>query len=125
MNKIRNIIQHIAPTLASALAGPFSGVALKFIGENLGDFESTDDANTEEAILNLLDNSKNLVNIKGIELKLKEEIKALGVDVFSLKENEVVTLVKKNNTEHIIYRGLLSNDSLYIFSRSQRYYQYE
>ncbi len=35
MKETKALLQHIAPTLASALEGPFAGAATKFIIDNL------------------------------------------------------------------------------------------
>ena len=85
MKEIKALIQHIAPTLASALGGPFAGVATKFIKDNLIGDSISDDRDPEEVINDLLSDSKNLQKIKDMDQQFKSEMQKLDVDVFSLE----------------------------------------
>ncbi|MBW2742682.1 MAG: hypothetical protein JRE64_28610 [Deltaproteobacteria bacterium] len=85
MKEVKAIIQHIAPTLASALGGPFAGVATKFIIDNLVEDSVSDGRKPEVIISNLLNDSKNLQKIKNIDSQFKLEMQELDVDVFSLE----------------------------------------
>lgn len=76
MSDIKNIIQHIAPSIGSALDGPFSGVALKYIKRAL----SAEDIENEK-IGELLNEHVNLLKIKDTEEKFKEEMLTLGIDI--------------------------------------------
>lgn len=87
MKKIQNIIQHIAPTLASALSGPFSGVALKFISTNLLKDNQRDGVDSESAIIALLNDHESLKKVQGLDELFKQEMASLQVDVFSLQKN--------------------------------------
>jgi hypothetical protein len=87
VKKIQNIIQHIAPTLASALSGPFSGVALKFISTNLLKDDQRNGVDPEAAILASLNDHESLKVVHGLEELFKQEMASLQVDVFSLEKN--------------------------------------
>ncbi len=65
-------MQHTAPTLTSALKGPFSGVALSFIEANLVNDGQPYRVNTEDFIARLLNGHGNL-----------------KVDVFSLESDKI------------------------------------
>jgi len=58
MKKVKTVIKQIAPTLASALGGPFAGVATKFITDHLIGENIPDDSNVEELICDSLNDSK-------------------------------------------------------------------
>lgn len=88
MNEIRALIQHIAPTLASALAGPFSGVAINFMSDNLAASTAPDGREPEDIVKNSLKDVKNLPVLKDIDDKFKQDMNRLGVDVFSLEHSE-------------------------------------
>ena len=105
MKEIKALIEHIAPTLASALGGPFAGVATKFIKDNLVGDSISDGRNSEEVINDLLNDSKNLQIIKDIDQQFKLEMQKLDVDVFSLEladKNDARGLVKTSHNPQII-----------------------
>lgn len=84
MEKIKSIIQHIAPTLSAALDGPFSGVATKFITDHLGGDATSNGQSSEKVLHKLLDDAENLIKIKEIDQQFKLEMEKLGVDIFSM-----------------------------------------
>jgi len=101
MNKVKTILKHIAPALASGLGGPFEGVATKFITDSFEITQVEDNAGMEAVIADLLMDSKNLQKFKTIDQQFKQEMKKLGVDIFSLEVNE-----RKRDADniHAIYR---------------------
>lgn len=100
MKKIHDIIQHIAPTIASALRGPFSGVALHFITTNLGKKGQPDGACSKDDITNLLLDHENLNNIRGLDELFKQEMVKINVDVFSLEDNDEQKTKSTDTTNH-------------------------
>lgn len=88
MKEIQDTIQYIAPTLASALRGPFSGAALNFITTNLVKDGQLNGANSKDAITKLLNDHENLQSIKGLDELFKVEMSKLDVDVFSLENDK-------------------------------------
>ncbi len=105
MRDIRSLIQHIAPTLSAALGGPFAGVALKFITDNLAGDGISDNRNPKELIKDLLNDSSNLQKIKDIDRQFKLEMENLEVDVFSLEaddSSDARSPVKKDNRPQIM-----------------------
>jgi hypothetical protein len=107
MRKIQSIIQHIAPTLASALSGPFSGVALKFISTNLLKDEQLNGVDPEAAILALLNDHESLKKVQGLEELFKQEMISLQVDVFSL-ENKTDQTTKESGATNLKPQILIS-----------------
>ena len=85
MKEIRNLVQHIAPTLASALGGPFSGVATKFITDKMVEENESDVRSPEEIIKELLTDSENLRKIKELDQSFDKKMRELDVDVFELE----------------------------------------
>ncbi|MCP4117202.1 MAG: hypothetical protein GY737_17750 [Desulfobacteraceae bacterium] len=85
MKDLKTLIQHVAPTLSSALEGPFAGVATKFITDRLVEDSASGSGGDEENIIELLKDTKNLQKVKDIDQQFKLEMKQLGVDVFSLE----------------------------------------
>ena len=105
MKSMKSLIQHFAPTLASALGGPFAGVATKFITDNLVGDSVSDGRSSEEVVEELLNDSKNLQIIKDIDKQFKLEMKKLDVDVFSLEiddRKDARSLAKTNNKPQIV-----------------------
>ena len=94
MKKIKSIFQHIAPTLASSLGGPFSDVAKKFINDNLIKESASDGRKLDVIINELISDSKNLPMIKNMDDQFAMQMKELNVDIFSL-ENDAVNNLKE------------------------------
>ena len=88
MKELKDIIQHIAPTLASALGGPFAGVANKFITDNLVGDNISSEKSPKETLSNLLDDPKKLQKIKDLDQEFMLEMQKLDIDVFSLEIND-------------------------------------
>lgn len=94
MTTTKKLIQHVSPTLSAALGGPFAGVALKFIKDNIAGDDIDDGRSTEDIVKSLLDDSKNLQKIKDIDHEFKSEMQKLNVDVFSLeKANNIIPVI--------------------------------
>ena len=88
MEKVKALIQHIAPTLASALSGPFSGVASKFIIDNLVKDDIPDGITYQKLLSNLLNDSNNLQKVKVIDEQFRLEMQKLDVDIFALETTD-------------------------------------
>ena len=89
----KSILSSVAPTIATALGGPFAGTAVKFLaGKLLGD-ESKSQDEVEQFILGA--SPEQLVNIKKLDNDFKLEMEKLGVDVFKLEVAD-----KGNAREH-------------------------
>jgi len=88
MTKVKTILKHIAPALASGLGGPFDGFATKFITDNFNINGVEDNGEMESVIADLLTDSKNLQKFKTIDQQFKLEMKKLGIDIFSLEGKE-------------------------------------
>ena len=89
----KSILSSVAPTIATALGGPFAGTAVKFLaGKLLGD-ESKSPDEVEQFILGA--SPEQLVTIKQLDNDFKLEMERLGVDVFKLEVAD-----KGNAREH-------------------------
>ncbi len=89
MEKVKALIQHIAPALTSGLEEPFAGIATTFIIGSLAVNETSDHENPESIILNLLQNPMNPERMTDIDQRFQKEMKKLGIDIFSHKKNEI------------------------------------
>lgn len=75
----KKIVEGIAPTLATALGGPFAGVATKFIANQfLGDGNATEEE-ISAAVLGA--NADQLATLKQIDNDFKHKMKELDVDL--------------------------------------------
>lgn len=109
MQHIKAVIQHIAPTLASALEGPFTNVATKFIIDNLTSDSNSDNRDPINIISELLNDPVNLQKIKHIDKDFKSEMEKLNVDVFSIENisnNDTLCHKKDNQKPQIIISTL-------------------
>jgi len=89
----KSILSSVAPTIATALGGPFAGTAVKFLaGKLLGDEGKSQDE-VEQFILGA--SPEQLVNIKKLDNDFKLDMEKLGVDVFKLEVAD-----KGNAREH-------------------------
>ena len=90
----KETLASIAPTLATAIGGPFAGAATKFLaGKFLGD-ENADQADLEQFISTA--NPEQLLLIKESDNEFKLSMAKMGVDVFEIEAND-----KKNaRVEH-------------------------
>ncbi len=99
MKNNNSFLKHIAPTLASALRGPFAKVADKFIADNLVGQELSSEQDYNEKVEVFLNDSKNLQKIKDADKQFKTEMEELKVDVFSLEGNEKKKLFARPKIE--------------------------
>jgi len=89
----KDTLSAIAPTLATALGGPFAGAATRFLANKfLGD-ENAPEADLDEFILGA--SPEQLVQIKASDNEFKLQMENLGVDVFKLEVAD-----KGNAREH-------------------------
>lgn len=94
MKEIKTFIQHIdelqsiAPTLASALRGPFAGVAVKDIKDIVMEDMKDKHMSSEEIINEIFNDAKALQMVKELDKKFLKEMEELEVDVFYLEEEK-------------------------------------
>ena len=90
----KKTLASIAPTIATALGGPFAGAATKFLaGKFLGD-ESASEADLDQFISTA--NPETLLAIKNSDNEFKLSMEKMGVDIFQIEADE-----KKNaRSEH-------------------------
>lgn len=69
----KELVGTVAPTLGTALGGPFGGMAGKWLSEKLG----VDEAELEGTVAN--SNSETMLKIKELETGFKLEVKRLGL----------------------------------------------
>ncbi len=82
----KKTLSAIAPTLATALGGPFAGAATKFIaGKFLGN-ENSESSEVESFILGA--SPEQLVKIKNSDNEFKLQMEKLGVDVFRIEADD-------------------------------------
>lgn len=93
MKEVKTFIQHIdelqsiAPTLASALRGPFAGTAIKAIKDTISRDKGRE-VSSEEAINDLFNDPQVLQQIKELDKKFYKDMEELEVDVFYLEEEK-------------------------------------
>jgi len=78
----KKIVAGIAPTLATALGGPFAGMAVKAIGNKLIGKENAQEAEVEAALLSATPDQ--LLKIKELDSEFALEMKRLDVDLEAL-----------------------------------------
>ena len=84
MKDWKSIVRAVAPTLATALGSPVSGMATKLIVEGLlGKSEATD----SELATALMD-PDNLVKLKSIELDFEVKMKELDIDIAKISVDD-------------------------------------
>jgi len=90
----KDTLASIAPTLATALGGPFAGAATKFLANKfLGD-ENASESDLEQFIATA--NPEQLLEIKNSDNEFKLSMAKMGVDVFKIAADD-----KKNaRAEH-------------------------
>lgn len=88
MEKIVNLIKHVSPAIASALGGPFAGVATKYLSDKLVGENDAGGKNIEATLAELLKEPKNLHKLKEIDKDFELEMKKLEIDVFALEIND-------------------------------------
>lgn len=88
MSKLKSMLIHVAPTLASALGGPFAGVATKFLADKLGVEETPESLPLEGLLTTLLDDKENLKKVQELDGQFQLEMQKLNVDVFDLEVDD-------------------------------------
>lgn len=82
----KSIVKSIAPTIGTALGGPFAGVATKFLAEKLlGDTEASSEK-VEEFFTTV--SPEKLVELKKLESEFKARMRELDIDVFALETKD-------------------------------------
>ena len=81
MNKLKNILGSLAPTLGAALGGPIGGQAGEILSKVLG--VSNNPKSLEQAIQNMT--AEQMIELKKAEKDFEVQMKELEVDVFALE----------------------------------------
>lgn len=90
----KETLASIAPTLATALGGPFAGAATKFLTSKFLDDENASESDLEQFIVGA--NPDQLLLIKNSDNEFKLSMEKMGVDVFKIEADD-----KKNaRSEH-------------------------
>jgi len=82
----KKTLSSIAPTIATALGGPFAGAATKFIGDKLLGNENASEQEISEVILGA--SSSDLAKLKELDLEFKAKMQELEVDVFEIQAGD-------------------------------------
>jgi len=82
----KNTLSSIAPTLATALGGPFAGAATKFLSSKFLGNENGTDTEIEQFIS--MANPDQLLEIKNSDKEFKLSMEKIGVDVFEIEAND-------------------------------------
>lgn len=75
----KKVVSSVAPTLATALGGPFAGVATKAIATKLLGREAADENEVAEAVFNA--SPEQLVKLKELDLEFKKQMADVGVQL--------------------------------------------
>jgi hypothetical protein len=105
MKQIKDILQHIAPTLASALGGPFSGTAMAFMSDRLFEEPIADEQSFAGRMKELLNNPGHMQKVKEIDRQFAQEMKQLNIDLRALEANDrqaTASTVTRNNKPQVI-----------------------
>lgn len=94
---LKKLLAGIAPTLGTALGGPFGGVAMKFLADK---FTGGDTGSVEDFLL--ASNPETLQKLKMAELEFKREMKKLDIDL-----EEIAYKDRDSARELAVKRGLL------------------
>ena len=76
----------IAPTIATALGGPFAGAATKFLAKELCGDENATIEIIEAAVIGA--SPQQLVKLKELDLTFKIDMEKLDIDVFNIEADE-------------------------------------
>lgn len=86
MKNLKKLIAGVAPTLASALGGPFAGSAVKFISQKLLGKDNATEAEVEIALASA--SPTELGALRKIDNEFKVEMGRQGIDVFALEVDD-------------------------------------
>lgn len=100
-----NIFKEVAPTLATALFGPFGGVAAKFITGKLGKEDLPAGPKLKDFLERFMDSPENMQKIQEIEQQFKLEMEKLNIDIFNLEVEDrksARAMADKDNRPQVI-----------------------
>ncbi len=101
-NKLLNIVGAVAPTLGTALGGPFGGLAVNMLKKAFGTSE-------EEEVLAIIEKDPaQLVRLKEIESLFKAKMKELGIEEKSLYFEDKKSARNLAIEKGIFFQALLS-----------------
>lgn len=73
---LKNVVGSVAPTLATALGGPFAGVAVKFLADKLG---VDDTGKVEDFLVSATQDPDKLLELKKAEIEFRERLRELDI----------------------------------------------
>lgn len=112
----KTVVRKIAPTIGTALGGPFAGIAVKFIADKFLQSHDAGEAEIADTILHA--SPEQLTKLRELDNEFKLEMRRLGVREIELETQDRESareLAKVNMLPHIIlsaiytlaYAGLL------------------
>jgi hypothetical protein len=78
MANLKDLIVSVAPTIASALGGPFAGAAVGFLSKKLGLSENTAEA-VQQAVAGM--KPDDLVKMKQLDLDFQKAMAEIGIEI--------------------------------------------
>lgn len=78
---IKSVVGSVAPTIATALGGPFAGVAMKFLAERLG---VEDTGKVEEFLAAASENPGSLMELKRMEREFQQFMVEADIKLYEL-----------------------------------------
>ena len=87
MSQFESILQHLTPTLATALRSPLAGMASQFILNSV-DKSKQSNQNLDLVLKDLVSSSQGMQKLKDINAKFDDELKSINIDIFAIARND-------------------------------------
>lgn len=79
--KIKEVVGAVAPAIATAMGGPFAGVATKFVADKFG---ITDTGSVEDFLVMASGDPNKLLELKAAEIEFKQYLASLDIQEYQL-----------------------------------------
>ena len=102
---IKSVVGSVAPTIATALGGPFAGVAMKFLAERLG---VEDTGKVEEFLAAASENPGSLMELKRMEREFEQFMVEADIKLYELDVRDRESARDMASQKGILIQAILS-----------------
>src|SRR6056297_24376 len=102
---IKSVVDSVAPTIATALGGPFAGVAMKFLAERLG---VEDTGKVEEFLAAASENPGSLMELKRMEREFEQFMVEADIKLYELDVRDRESARDMASQKGILIQAILS-----------------
>jgi hypothetical protein len=109
MSGWKNVLQSVAPVLATALGGPLAGAAVKVLSNSIFGHENADQTEVSEAVMNGLSPDA-IVKLREVDVAFKTRMRELDIDIARLNASSEMAYLADTQNARTAHAG---NDGVF------------